>query len=197
MSKFDILDALVDDNNGYLKVSDAVEAGISRPHISQYVKSKKLERAAAGLYRSQDAWPDGMYVIQARYPQAIFSHETALYLLGLADRAPIKYSLTLEFGASTSRLAKQGVKVYKVKSELFDLGLSEAKSPTGHSLRTYNPERIICDLIRSRSSVEIQDTQTALKEYVRAKDKDIPKLISYAETFSVDKIVLQYLEVLL
>jgi hypothetical protein len=197
MNKLNTLDALVEDNAGFLKVSDAVKRGISRPHISQYVKSKELERVAAGLYQSPDAWPDGMYVIQVRYPQAIFSHETALYLLGLADRAPVKYSLTLESGSSTSRLAKQDVKVYKVKSELFNLGLSEAESLAGHNLRVYNAERTICDLIRSRSSIEVQDMQIALKEYVRTKGKDIPKLISYAEAFSIDKIVLQYLEVLL
>ena len=197
MSKFDMLDMLINDNAGYLKVSDAVKAGISRPHISRYVEAKELERVANGLYQPQDAWPDGMYVLQVRYPQAIFSHEAALYLLGLADRAPVKYSITLRAGASTSRLSKQGVKVYKVKSELFCLGLSEAKSPMGHSLRVYNAERTICDLIRSRTNVEIQGMQAALKEYVRAKDKDIPKLARYAEAFSVDKIVLQYLEVLL
>ena len=43
----------------------------------------------------------------------------------------MKYVLALKVGASASRLSKQGVNVYKVKSELFDLGLSEAESPTG------------------------------------------------------------------
>lgn len=197
MSKLEMLDEIVDENAGYLKVSDAVRAGVSRPYISQYVKSRGLERVASGLYQSKDAWPDGMYVIQARYPQAIFSHESALYLLGLAERAPVRHSLTLKAGASASRLSKQGVKVYKVKPELFGLGLSEAESPTGHLLRTYDAERTVCDLVRSRSSVEIQDMQSALKEYIRTRDKDIPKLIGYAEALSVDRAVLQYLEVLL
>lgn len=47
-----------------------------------------LERVARGLYMSQDAWEDGLYVIQVRYPEAVFSHETALYLLNLANREP-------------------------------------------------------------------------------------------------------------
>lgn len=197
MNKADALDKLVEGNSGFLKVSDAVESGISRTYISEYIKKRNMERVADGLYQSQDAWPDGMYVIQFRYPQAVFSHETALYLLGFAERAPVKHSLTLKAGASTSRLSKQGIKVYKVKTELFKLGLSEAASHTGHWLRVYNIERTICDLVRNRSSVEIQDIQTALKEYTRRKDKNIPLLVNYAEAFSVDKIVLQYLEVLL
>lgn len=67
----------------------------------------------------------------------------------------------------------------------------------GHMVRTYNAERSICDILRSRSQVEIQDRQTALKEYARSRKKDIPLLLEYAEEFKVDKILKIYLEVLL
>ena len=197
MKKSQILDGLLEENHGYLRVSDAVRAGISRTYISEYIKEHSLERVADGLYASLDAWPDGMYTIQFRYPQAVFSHESALYLLDMAEREPIRYSITLCTGASTTRLAKEGVKVYKVREGLFELGLSEAKTPIGHSLRVYDVERTICDLVRSRSTIEIQDFQTALKGYVLRKDKDISRLMRYAERFSVDRIINQYLEVLL
>ena len=64
-------------------------------------------------------------------------------------------------------------------------------------MRTYRVERTVCDLFRSRSSIEIQTIQSALREYVRLKEKDIPLLMRYAKMFSVEKIVRQYLEVLL
>jgi hypothetical protein len=89
------------------------------------------------------------------------------------------------------------VKVYKVKTDLFDEGLTEALTPAGHTVRTYNPERTVCDLIRSRRNIEIQDLQEAIKGYVRRADKNIPLLLRYAKSFSVEKIVRQYLEMLL
>ncbi len=197
MSKINILKTLAEDNLGYLKVSDAVAAGLSRTYISRYVETNGFERVADGLYLAPDAWPDGMYVIQARYPQAVFSHESALYLLGMAEREPTQYTITLKAGASTSRLAKEGVRVHKVASNLFDIGLTNAMSMFGHPLRCYDVERTICDVVRSRNKIEIQDFQVALKEYLLRKDKDIPRLVQYAELFSVDKIVRRYLEVLL
>ena len=197
MSKFEMLDLLLQKNKGFLKTSDAVVAGISRPYFSEYVRERSLERIAHGLYMSQDAWNDGMYIIQTRYPLAVFSHETALYLLDLAEREPIRYSITLKAGTNATRLTKQGVKVHKVKEELFDVGVIEAKSPAGHMLKVYNPERTICDLVRSRRKIEIQDLQTAIKGYVRCKEKNLPLLMRYAKFFSVEKFVRQYLEVLL
>lgn len=192
-----MLDSLLEENKGFLKTSDAAKAGVSRAYLGEYVQERRLERIVHGLYMSQDAWEDGMYVIQVRYPEAVFSHESALYLLKLADREPLKYTVTLKAGTNATGLTKQGVKVYKVKEELHEEGVTEAQSPAGHILRVYNPERTICDMIRSRSNIEIQDLQTAIMEYVRLKGKNIPLLMRYAKALSVEKIVKQYLEVLL
>jgi len=197
MGKFEMLDLLIQENNGFLKTSDAVKAGISRSYLSAFVQDRKLERVAHGLYMSLDAWEDNLYVIQVRYPLAVFSHETALYLLGLAEREPTQYSLTLKAGKNVLGLTKQGIKVYKVKDELFDKGIIETKSPVGNIIRVYNKERTICDLVRSRRNIEIQDLQSAIKEYVLLRDKNLPLLMRYAKDFSVDKIILRYMEVLL
>ena len=197
MSKFEILENLLSKNNGYLKTADAFNAGISRAYIGEFVRARNLERVAHGLYMAQDAWIDGMYIIQVRYPSVIFSHETALFLLGLASREPIQYAVTLKSGTNASGLTNHGVKVYKVKADLFDMGIEERKSPAGHMLRVYNPERTLCDLLRSRRNIEIQDLQSAFKDYVRLKEKNIPLLMRYAKSLSIEKMVRQYLEVLL
>lgn len=197
MSKFENLDSLVQKSNGYLKTSEAVALGVSRPYISEYIRARGLERVAHGLYMTQDAWYDGMYVLQTRSPSAVFSHETALYLHNLAEREPSPYSITLKAGANATRLTSQGVKVYKVKKALFHKGITQARSPAGHTLRVYNLERTICDLVRSRSSIETQELLSAIRAYVQSKGKNIPLLMRYAQDFSVEKIVRQYLEVLL
>jgi len=94
-------------------------------------------------------------------------------------------------------LTAQGVRAYSVKPELYETGVVKAFSPNGHELRAYNAERTICDVIRSRRHVEIQDFQTAMKGYVKRKDKNLPLLMRYAKMFRIERILRQYLEVLL
>jgi predicted transcriptional regulator of viral defense system len=197
MTSTEKLNSLLQGNKGFLKTSDAVAAGVSRTVLGDFVHKYGLERVAHGLYMSQDAWEDGLFVIQVRYPEAVFSHETALYLLNLANREPAPFSVTLKTGKNTAGLSKQGIRVYKVKEELFGEGIIETKSPSGHTVRVYSTERTICDLFRSRRNIEIQDLQAAVKDYIRLKDRNIPLLMRYAKAFSVEKIVRQYLEVLL
>ena len=61
----------------------------------------------------------------------------------------------------------------------------------------YDLERTMCDLIRSRSNFEIQDFNTAIKSYVQRSDKDLNRLMVYAKSFRIEKVIRQYMEVLL
>ena len=61
----------------------------------------------------------------------------------------------------------------------------------------YDMERTSCELISIRSGIEMQTFQDALKQYAKRKDKDLRKLMRYAQMFRVEKLLRQYLEVLL
>lgn len=192
-----IFELLLKKNDGIIKTSDVVRAGISKSSFKEYVEKFNLERIAHGVYRSNDAWDDGMYLLQARFSKVIFSHQCALYLLGLSDREPLQYTVTVKTNYNYAGLAKEGVKVHSVKGELLGVGLTTLQSPAGRSLQAYNAERTICDIIRSRKSIEIQDFQTAMKLYAERKNKNLPLLLQYAQAFRVEKNLRQYLEVLL
>ena len=197
MLKSELLLKLQKDNYGVLCVETAVKHGISKPYFAEYVKNNAFEKVSHGVYIAQGAWKDELYLLQLRYKGIIYSHETALYLLDLADREPLQYTATVKTGYNYSALSALGTKVYSIKKELFDLGLINVLSPNGHHLRCYNAERTLCDILRSRNTVEIQDMQTALTIYARSTTKNIPLLMRYAKEFRVEKILRRYLEVLL
>ncbi len=127
----------------------------------------------------------------------IYSHGTALFLHDLTDREPLIYSVTVPDGYNTKMLKKEGLFVHVVKIELFELGMCYAKTVFGNTVKTYDPERTICDLIKDRNNQDPAIITDALKRYVAKKDKDLNKLITFAEKFRVKKIVSIYLEVLL
>lgn len=188
---------IVIDNKGIIQTADAVDAGISKPVFYKFISEHNFMQVNHGIYLSPDAWLDTMYVISLRSKQAVFSHETALFLHNLTDREPVQYSITVKTGYNPSKLKADGIKVYTIKKELYDVGLIECKTPFGHAVRTYDMERTICDILRSRSTIETQSFQDALKQYTKRKDKRLRLLMQYAHQFRVDKILSKYLEVLL
>ena len=87
--------------------------------------------------------------------------------------------------------------VYTVKRELLDVGKIIVKDNDGNMIPMYDLERTICDLMRSRSSIEAQDFNSVLKTYVSRRDKDLNRLMEYAKLFRVDNVIRRYMGVLL
>ena len=197
LERFAQLDGLLAEQDGMLQTSQAVARGIVKPIFYEYIKERKLEQVAHGIYVSEDTWIDAMFLLHLRCGQAVFSHESALFFHDLTDREPSPYAITVRRGYSTTRLKAEGLFVYTIKPELFDVGVSSGQTPFGHTVPVYDMERTICDLLRSRSRIEIQTFQGALKAYARRKDKNLRALMQYAGMFKVEKILRQYLEVLL
>ena len=67
----------------------------------------------------------------------------------------------------------------------------------GNKVRVYDPERTVVDIVRNRNGIEFQTFEDSLKRYVRRKDKNVNKLINYAKEFHVDKILIDYMRVML
>ena len=82
MSRFEILDNLVEDGNGYLCTSHVLANGISKPTLADYVNKRNMARVAHGVYLAEDAWPDELYQLFLSNRRIVFSHETALQLHG-------------------------------------------------------------------------------------------------------------------
>lgn len=197
MNQYEQLERLISEHGGTIQTCEVLEAGISKPVFYAYIKEKGLEQSAHGVYVSPDAWTDAMYLLHLRCGQAVFSHDSALFFHDLTDREPLRYSITVKTGYNPSRLREDGIQVYTVKKELHGVGITTAQTPFGHSVPVYDMERTICDLLRSRSRMEIQVFQDALKQYVKRKDKNLRTLMQYAALFHVEKLLRQYLEVLL
>ncbi|MFZ3171029.1 MAG: type IV toxin-antitoxin system AbiEi family antitoxin domain-containing protein [Carboxydocellales bacterium] len=188
---------LAHDNNGVVTSAQVTKAGISREHLRVLVEKGLLERSERGVYLVPTVFDDEMFNLQMRFKRGIFSHETALFLLDLSDRTPIKYSMTFPLGYNTTALNTENVKYYRVKDEIYEIGIMSIMSPGGNPIRIYNSERTLCDILKGRSSTEIQIVTDAFKHYTRLNKKDIPLLSKYAKLFRVEKKLRSYLEVLL
>ena len=185
------------EQNGILLTSDLAKFGIPRTYLSILVKNGEIQRISRGVYSAANYMTDEMASIQARYKGAIFSHETALYLLRLSDRTPLFYSVTVPAVYNATPLKANGAKVYFVSRDLHLVGLMTMKSPHGNDIKTFNLERTICDVLRSRNKIEVQFVNEALKKYVVHKDRNIDQLYDYAKQFRIQRIIREYIEVLL
>ena len=193
----DNLQSILTQNGGTITTAQANDVGISNERLRLLVKFGELERVSFGVYISPDEFADKMYNAQLRRPKIIFSHETALFLHDLTDRDPISYTVTVPTGYNATRLREGGLKVFTIKRELHEVGITRLSTMFGHEVTVYKLERTVCDCLRSRNQMDIAVVTDAIKRYARRKDKNLNTLMQMAETFGVTKPLRSYMEVLL
>ena len=187
---------LLKEQNGFFRTSDLSKLGIPSSYITLLLERGDIKRVSRGLYTSDDIFLDDMLILQTKFKNAIFSHETALFLLGLSDRNPLFFTLTVPSGYNASGLKRNGAKVFFIKPDLLELGLLSINSPFGNPIKTFDLERTICDIIRNRNKVDIQIENQALKNYVHHKDRNFNRLFEYATKLRVLKKVREIIKVL-
>lgn len=191
------LEKLIKKQKGYMTTQDAKNEGIHREYLSLFIEEEKLIRTSPGIYQSPEVWEDKYYNIQKKKKKMLYSHETALFLHGYSDRDPIRYSVTLPTGYNTSQIKNNEIITYSIKPSLLELGKITVKSPYENDIYTYDKERTICDIIRSRNKIDKQIFNYGLKQYVNDKEKDLIKLMKYANKMGIENVVRNYMEILL
>lgn len=197
MTNIESMRALVASSpNGIITSSQVTEAGLHRRLIQELVNSGELIRYGRGLYLSKDAWEDDFYLLQCKYERGVYSHDTALYLLGYSDRTPARYTMTFPKGYNAESLKDENIIIKRAIPENYSFGITEIESPSGNPIRVYDLERTLCDIIRGSGS-DIEIVSDAMKRYAASNNKNIHKLMQYAEKLRVTSKVLRYMEVLL
>lgn len=182
--------------DGTITTAQITEAGLHRSVLQELVKTGELYRFGRGLYVQSCTWEDDFYLLQRKYSRGIYSHDTALYLLGYSDRTPTKYVMTFPKGYNAPSLKQENLMVKRVIPENYEFGRIEIESPSGNPIWVYDLERTLCDTLRGSGS-DIQLVGEAMKRYASSKDRNIHKLMQYADKLRVKPKVLRYMEVLL
>jgi len=184
-------------SDGIITTKQVEEAGLNRSILKILVEDGILDKEAKGIYSMVDYFADEYKLIQMRSDKAIFSYGTALYLLGLSDRTPHYFDISVPQGCNVSRIKKDNstLRFHYVKKEWWDIGITNIRTPYGGTVNIYNKERCICDLIRNKGDVDIQLFTQALKDYFKQKC-DIRLLGEYGKVFGIDNKIRIYVEVL-
>lgn len=191
------LASIAKEHGGIVETRVAIAHGISKAMLSKLCKAGEIHRVAQGQYILPEEMQDELLSISKRSEQIIFSHETALFLHGISDRTPFEHTITVPSNYTPSVVTKAACKIYYIKPELFELGKTLLKTPSGNEVLAYDLERTICDCIRSRNRMGTETFLAALKRYAASPKKDLNKLNSYAKKMRVANVLRQYLEVLL
>lgn len=193
---YSTIDKLFKRNGGFVTREEVEEKNIASWYLYDYVRKNNLVKVSPGFYASEDYHVDEHYMLQRRYPKFIFSGISALFLLGLTDKIPEEYEITCPHGYNPTREKLSDVIIRRLfDPEIYNLGITEVHTVFGNTVKVYDEERTICDLVKRREEYEPEVFVKALRRYIK-KTNNQAKLLKYAQILKIEKRVYELMEVI-
>ncbi len=170
------------------------ENNIPTVYLSRLAKEGKLFRVQKGVYIIEDGDYDEYYFFQYQYKKAIFSYETALFLLGATDKIPWRIDVTVYNGYKFNE-KKNTLNINYVKKSIYNLGIIQKKTMFGNIVNVYSYERILCDFISNKEKMDTEVYVKLIRYYFKYKEKDIHSLYEIARKMGIEDKVREVMEV--
>jgi predicted transcriptional regulator of viral defense system len=184
------------ENGGVVTAAQARSMGAPSILLTRLTRENVLRRVSRGVYALGSADADPWFILQARSPVCVFSHVSALFLLGETDDVPGHAEVTVYAGYNASHLP-QGTAVHYVRRELLGLGETVVRTRLGNAVRCYDLERTVCDMIAARARTDTELFARTMQNYARDPRADLRRLMRYARRMGLEARVRGVLEVLL
>lgn len=183
--------AIMDINGGYVTSKQITELGIHRMYLNIMMKKGFIQKVRKGIYIDKNILEDVYYTFQLKYPKTIYSRFTALYFYGLTEIFPHTFDLTVDYNYHVDEVDKTH-SVIKCKKENLLLGVVKIKTQGGHYINCYDRERCICDIIKYRNKLDIEQVKKSVKMYIKDTKKDLNKLTQYAKKMNIFDDVMEF-----
>lgn len=183
---------------GTITNKEAEKIGIKRHRLAELVRRGELERVRNGVYKNKNELNDEFALISMNSEKVVFSFQTALFLLGLSNRVPNTFHISVPQSYNASRIKQRiaNLTVHYVKKENFELGVKQVRTALGNSVKCYDRERTICDIVSDRQNIDKQIYADAIVKYFNSKEKNIRNLIKYSRQLGIEHDIRNYIEVL-
>jgi predicted transcriptional regulator of viral defense system len=181
---------------GILRTSEALAMGIHPSTLYTMRDAGVLESLSRGLFRLADLpVPDNQDLISIalRIPKARICLISALAFHNITTQIPHEVHCALPRDVHSPRLDYPPIRIYRFSNTSYDQGV-ETHKLSGISVPVYNEEKTLADCFKFRNQVGMDTVLEALKLYRERKPLRVDKLLSYAKTCRVERIMSPYLE---
>lgn len=144
--------------------------------LNKAIKNKELFKVDNGLY-SDIEFVNPLEIILKKYPNAIFTSDSAYYYYDLTDVIPDYFYLATK--RSDSRINDKNIKQIFMPNDLFELGKTQIEIENV-KINIYDEERMLVELIRKKNLIPFDYYKEIIANYRRKTDKlDIYKIGEY------------------
>ena len=181
---------------GLLRAVDLDAIGAPRVVLTRLTAAGLLDRVGRGLYRPPNhpvSEHEGLAVVAAKVPQAVFCLLTALQFHELTTQLPRQVWIAMPRGSHAPRFDYPPVKMVQMTGDVYAEGI-ETVERDGVKLRVYGVAKTVADCFKHRNKIGLDVALEALKD-ARARNRaSVDDIWRFAKVCRVANVIRPYLE---
>lgn len=166
-----------------LLYKDLIQQYKSDYKIKKLIEEGKIFKIEKGIY-SDNNNINYLEILTKKYPNAIFTMESAFYYHNLTDVIPDKEYLALR--RDSTKINDNRIKVVYYQDNLFEIGRSTLKV-NNINIPIYDKERMLIELIRNRKNLGFDYYKEIINNYREIRETlSTTKIAEYISKFSIE-----------
>lgn len=178
-------------HNGYARSKDILAEGIHPRDIKSILDEGIVIKVKNGLYRLSDTpviSNQSFIDLACAVPEGVICLLSALSYYEMTTFNPSIISMAIHRKSWRPKIEYPPVEFYYFSKKQFEAGIDKINI-RGYKISIYCREKTICDCFRYRNKLGIDIAKEGLSEYLRRKDRNLERLLKYAEICRVKKLM--------
>ena len=151
--------------------------------IKKLIDEGKIIKVEKGIY-SDNENVNYLEILAKKYPDAVFTMNSAFYYHNLTDVIPDKEYLAIK--RDSTKISDDRIKVIYYQDKFFDIGKTTIKV-NGVEINIYDKERMLIELIRNEKSIGFDYYKEIINNYREIKDElNIKKISEYISKYAIE-----------
>lgn len=157
------------------------------------VASGEMVRLRRGVFATPDTLLSSEINIDSIIPGGILCLYSAWAYHRLTTQIPDAFYVAVKSKRRIVLPAYPEIKLVYVSDSILSLGLSTINIDSGSNL-IYDTERAVCDAIKYRNKIGLDVMAEILNNYLARENRNIRKLLEYAQKLRIRSVLNKYLE---
>jgi predicted transcriptional regulator of viral defense system len=192
-SPIEIIQKLFINNHGYLQVKELHRSSKLYTCLKQLVGSGEVIKIKAGLYKSKlYSNKNELQELSQIYPDGVICLYSAWNYYELSTDIPAYHCLAFPNKSKVTIQNYPPIQAFFWIQKFYDLEVIKKDG-----IKIYSLEKSICDAVKFRNKIGVNLMSTILKNYLKRKDKDLDTLFKLAKYMKIDRLLREYLYLVL
>lgn len=182
----------------FFSVEELKAVGLSHYKINQQVEEGILLKLNRKYYENTNyqGVESDFYYVSAYAPKGVVCLMSAAAYYNLTTYRPDAIDVAIRRKAKISTMPDwPALSVHYYANDRFEAGIQTVQEGK-NKFRIYDIEKTVADIVFFREKLGIEETKEVLVNYLRKKDRNLNRLLRYAQMLKGGDVMKTYLEVL-